>query len=350
MKRIIWLLLKQMKYGAVSMGKAKLIVFLLFVPPMMAELLTGSAPPTRFLSPLWLLIFVLLYGCGCLLIREAKVRWNLQWGVVFLAVAYAIVEEGLTTKAFFNPKWEGVGLLSGYGMYWGVQWVWTLGVTFAHATISILVPITIADHLWPQYRHVAALQRRGMLLALAGISSITVLGMLSIGDAEGSETIPFHPHPLLLTGAFVCVVLLCWLAYKSRGIIVSTDIVPLLPPSAFFLLALLVNPFFLIVPNEMVKNNVPAMTAILAELAMIALVLLFGFLQVCHRKMSARHTTALVLGFLMPWILLTPFHEFGMLGQNKTGMLPVGIVALIALLRWRRAALRNEGELLPATG
>jgi hypothetical protein len=340
-----------MKYGSVSMGKAKLIVFLLFVPAMMAELLTGNAPPVRFFSPLWLLIFVLLYGCGCLLIREAKVGWNLQWGVVFLAVAYAIVEEGLMTKAFFNPEWEGVGLLSGYGMYWGVQWVWTLGVTFAHATISILVPITIADHLWPRYRHFATLRKRGVIFALAGILSITLLGMLSIGKEEGSRTIPFHPHPLLLIGAVLCVVFLCCLAYRSRNITVSTDIVPLLHPSVFFVLACLVNPFFLFVPNEMVKNNVSAMTAILVELTMIVLVLLFGFLQMCHRKMSGRHTTALVLGFLMPWILLAPLHEFGTLTPHKngTGMLAVGIVALIALLLWRRAVLRSEGKAFTTT-
>jgi len=333
-----------MTQGTVFSGKAKLIIFLLFVPAMMAELLTGNTPPARFFSPLWLLIFVLLYGCGCLLIREAKVRWNLQWGIVFLAVAYAIVEEGLTTKAFFNPEWGGVGLLSGYGMYWGVQWVWTLGVTFAHSTTSILVPIMIAEHLWPQYRHVAALRGRGIVISFAGMATITVLGMLTMGKAEGSETIPFHPHPLLLIGAFLCVVFLCWLAYRNRSITVSTDIVPLSPPSAFFILAFLVNPFFIIVPNEMVKNNVPAMTAILVELTMIMLVLLFGFLQLCHRKMTGRHTTALVLGFLMPWILLTPLHEFGTLapGENKAGMLAVGIVALIALLLWRRAALRGE--------
>ena len=340
-----------MRHGSIYTDRTKLIVFLLFVPAMMAELLTGNAPPARFFSPLWLLIFVLLYGCGCLLVREAKVRWKLGWGVLFLAVAYAIVEEGLMTKAFFNPEWQGVGSLSGYGMYWGVQWVWTLGVTFAHATISILVPIAIADHLWPRYRHVAALRRRGVLFALAGISSITVLGMLSIGKDEGGATIPFHPDPVLLTGAMLCVVFLCWLAYRSRNISVSTDIVPLMHPSALFFLAFLVNPFFLIVPNEMVKNDVSAVIAIFAELAVIGLVLLFGFLQLCHRNMSGRHTTAVVLGFLMPWILLAPLHEFGTLSPHKNGagMLAVGIVALVALLLWRRAVLRSEPQAVTPT-
>jgi hypothetical protein len=73
--------------------------------------------------------------------------------------------------------------------------------------------------------------------------------------------------------------------------------------------------------------------------------------QLCHRKTSGRHTTALVLGFLMPWILLTPLHEFGTLapGKNGTGMFAVGIVALIALLLWRRAVLRSEGKAFTTT-
>ena len=131
----------------------------------------------------------------------------------------------------------------------------------------------------------------------------------------------------------------------------STDIVPLLHPSAFFILAFPVIPFFLIVPNEMVKNNVPAMTALVAELAVIASVVLFGFLQLCHRKMSGRRTTALVLGFLMPWILLTPLQEFGTFspGKNGTGMLAVGMVALIALLLWRGAALRRQRKAFTTT-
>ena len=90
------------------MTQAKIIIFLLFVPAMIAELLSGNAPPLRFFSPLWLLLFVLLYGCSILLIREAKARWGLQWSVLFLGVAYAILEEGITTKAIFNPNWPGL--------------------------------------------------------------------------------------------------------------------------------------------------------------------------------------------------------------------------------------------------
>jgi hypothetical protein len=327
------------------MVRAKLIAFHLLVPPMLAELLTGNVPPSRFFHPLLFLVFVLLYGCGALLIREFRVRWNLRWSILFLGIAYAVVEEGLTTKAFFNPRWQGAGLLSGYGMYWGVQWVWLLGVTFSHATLSTLVPITMADGLWPECRHTAVLGRRGVLLSMTAVLLVCVLGMLAVGTAEGDRTVPFHPQPWLLVAAALCVVLCCWLAYRFRNSEVETSAVPLMHPGVFFILGFLTLPFFLIVPNAMVTNGASGLSAALVELAFITLVMLFVFFQLSHRAIRRRHTTALVVGFLMPLILLTPLHEFHESftpGKNGTGMVVVGSVALVALCLWRRAAMARE--------
>jgi len=83
--------------------ESKLLLTLLFLSPAMGELLSGSAPPQQFFNPIMLFTFILLYGCGTVLIREARARWNLQWSVLFLAVAYGIVEEGLLVKSYFNP-------------------------------------------------------------------------------------------------------------------------------------------------------------------------------------------------------------------------------------------------------
>jgi len=325
----------------------RIILFLLVIPPMLAELLTGNAPPLRFFNPLMFTAFVLLYGCASLLIREFRARWKLGWRILFLGVAYAIVEEGLTTKAFFNPKWQGAGALAGYGMYLGVQWVWTLGVAFTHATLSSTIPVIMAEHLWPECRNALVLGKRGFGMPLSGLLMVTLLGMLTIGTAEGNRTIPFHPHPMLLTAAAASVIVLCWLAYRCRDLEISSTAVPLLPPGVFFLLAGLVEPFFLIVPNVMVARGASGESAILVELALIALALLFAFFQLCHRHVTRRHTTALILGFVMPWILLAPLHEFHRKfahGRNGTGMLAVGVIALVALLLWRRAALNKVAQ------
>ena len=83
--------------------ETKIVVSLLLLSPALGELLPGSAPPLVFFNPITLLTLVLLYGCGTLLIREAKARWKLQWSVVFLAAAYGIVAEGILVKSFFNP-------------------------------------------------------------------------------------------------------------------------------------------------------------------------------------------------------------------------------------------------------
>jgi len=152
--------------------ETKILISLLFLPPALGELLSGSTPPLQFFNPISLLILVSLYGCGTLLIREAKARWKLQWSVILLAVAYSIIEEGIMVQSFFNPGWEDLGILSGYGMYFGVQWPWTIMLILFHATISTLIPIAIVDLLWPKYKDVPLLKKRGLILAFAGISSV----------------------------------------------------------------------------------------------------------------------------------------------------------------------------------
>jgi len=317
---------------------------------MLGELLSGNSPPLRFFSPGWLLIFVLLYGCGTLLVREAAARWQLQWSVLFLAVAYGIVEEGLTTKAIFNPRWHGTGMLSGYGMYVGVQWVWAIGVTFFHATVSTMIPIAIVEHLWPSSRHSPLLGKTGLGFAFGGFATITILGMLSIGTAEGERTIPFFPRTPLLAVAFAAVVLLCWLAYRFRGREMRTGALPLIPPVCFGLAGFFGQAFFLVIPNEMVKQGVQGATAVAVELTVVCLALAFVFIQLCHHGVTVRHTTALVIGSLMPYILLTPVHEYlwkSSPANPNTGVLAVGIVAAALLFVWREAAIGKDRQVQP---
>ena len=68
--------------------ESKIFIFLILLSPALGELLSSSSPPGEFFNPLTLLMLILLYGFGALLIRELRVRWNLQWSIIFLAVAY----------------------------------------------------------------------------------------------------------------------------------------------------------------------------------------------------------------------------------------------------------------------
>jgi hypothetical protein len=97
------------------MSKPKLIiVFLMFLSPALGELLSSSTPPFKFFNPLALAVLMSFYGGGTLLIREARTRWDLHWPVLFLAVAYGILEEGTMMQSFFNPNHAGTADQAGH--------------------------------------------------------------------------------------------------------------------------------------------------------------------------------------------------------------------------------------------
>lgn len=320
------------------------MILLLFLPPALGELLSGSAPPLQFFNPIVLLLLVLLYGCGTLLIREAKVRWKMQWSVIFLAVAYGIVEEGLLVKSFFNPGWVDLGELSAYGTYLGVQWPWTIMLTLYHATLSTLIPIAIAELMWPRYKDVPLLRKRGLILSSAGISLVTIWGLIFMGTPVGDKMIPYYPNPWLLIGGFAVVVLLIRLAKKYRENRVATNKLFLFPPFIFGILGFLFMLSALIVPGSLAQAQVPASITILVQFVGVALVLLFVFYQIYHQNITKRHIISLIFGSILFFILLTPVQEFvaGINPDPTQGMSAVGIISLILLIIWRHIALKNE--------
>jgi hypothetical protein len=185
-----------------------------------------------------------------------------------------------------------------------------------------------------------------MALCVGGILFSAGKEAIFAGDPEAQPE-PFSPRPLLMAGAIGSVIVLCWLAHLFRNGRAAMGTFRLLRPKWFFGLAFLVVPFFIIVPNEMKSHGLPGVAAILVEVAALALLLFFALFQLWHRDVTSRHVTALVIGFLMPFVLLTPVHEFTRVfgqGKDRSGMLIVGVTALCLLLLWRRWVLKREGE------
>jgi len=81
--------------------------------PIIVELLSGSAPPAEFFHPVSFWILSILYGGGAILICELKIRWQQGWlSLLVLGATYAIIEEGLMVKSFFDPTWVDLGASS----------------------------------------------------------------------------------------------------------------------------------------------------------------------------------------------------------------------------------------------
>lgn len=169
------------------------VTFLL--APVVGELLSSSAPLPGFLV-VWLPL-ALLYGCGVLIVRELAVRWGSGWwGIALLGAAYGIVEEGLVTRAFFDPAWEDLGALATFGRDGGINWLWALQLTVFHAAISVGATLLFVRILFPHRWEEPWLSRRGMGWCFVGIAAWLAAGFAAY--RPGAE-------PLVLTVAVVAL-------------------------------------------------------------------------------------------------------------------------------------------------
>lgn len=278
-------------------------------------------------------MLVLMYGCGTVLIRELSVRWKMQWSVMFLAVAYGIIEEGITTKAFFNPGWT-VSSLSGYGMYGGVQWPLTVLLLVYHAILSTLIPIALINLRWPEYAAVPILGKRGMIINGCGLAGVVLIGLCFSGAKVGEKMIPFHldPIPLLLTT--ISVFILGYLAYFFKNSVFRTRRTSIFPSHIFGIAGFMTQGVNVWFPYFLASLKVPPLVTIIFQLMTVVAILWFVFFQLLHQDCTRRHTVALCFGSIMHWIILTPMLELTQ--PSSRGLLVIGLISLILLVQWRR--------------
>jgi len=167
------------------------VPLLLFLSPAIGELLSGSSPPSQFFNPIVSLLLVGLYGCGAVLVREFAFHSRLNLvGLMLLGCAYGIIEEGLMCKSFFNPHWGDLGFLNTYGRNGGINWLWSLGLTFYHATVSIMAPILLVQALFREEAHRPWLRRRGLIAVSTVFFLDTLLGFVAF------DSLPFDTTEL----------------------------------------------------------------------------------------------------------------------------------------------------------
>jgi hypothetical protein len=148
---------------------------LALLAPFIAEFLFGATPVSRLGGFLFL---VLLYGGGAVLIRElVRRRRTTGWGrIAVLGAAYALIEEGIAVQSFFNPDLFQAAAIGGRAL--GVNWVWSEWTVGYHILWSLLIPILLAELLFPSQRTEPWLKIGGMAVAGACFTlGVTVIGI-----------------------------------------------------------------------------------------------------------------------------------------------------------------------------
>src|SRR5262245_25092844 len=167
------------------------VLVLFMLSPLVAEVLLGATTLSRIGG---LLPTSLLYGGGAVLIRELARRRVPGWGAIaLLGAAYGIVEEGLAIGSLFNPDLFNAGLLGGRAL--GVNWVWSEWTLGYHVVWSILIPILLAELLFPARRAEPWLGRTGLIVACV----VYAVGVLAIWAIFHFVITPDFHTPVTLT-------------------------------------------------------------------------------------------------------------------------------------------------------
>jgi hypothetical protein len=326
------------------------VIALFVLAPIVAEVLLGATPISHIggLVPL-----SLLYGGGAVLIRELARRRSGGWArIALLGVAYAIVEEGLAIQSFFNPDLFQAGLLGGRAF--GVNWVWTEWTVGYHVLWSIIIPILLAELLFPARRAEPWLGKAGVVAAAVAYA----LGALAIAVIFRRAVAPDFQAPAgLMVGAALlaaglAALALGWPAKHTAASPTTTTLDAAVAeptmqirrgPSPWLvaLVALLmaVAWFGLFALPDALHDGALALAAMLGELALAgAAAALLAWWSLPGKPWSALHRLAIVCGALPVStafsFLVTAGSPVDQLGQGVAGII-AGV--LLALFAWRLA-------------
>jgi hypothetical protein len=312
------------------------VIVLAVVTPIVAELLSSSAPPRLFFVPWILALFVLFYGSSAVLIRELAERWQCGWaGILLMGAAFGILQEGCATRAFFDPAWRSLGPLVEQGRWAGVNWIWMFDAILYHATFSAAIPILLTYQFFPAAQNQTWLSRTSLCV----VAAMFVLAV-TVFVRAGSK----YPAPKgYLAGCWLAVAAMTLLARRvrvpgferSRG-----DVAPLwFGLLGFAATAGLVTQIY-VIPRY-------APTAVTA-VALIVLATLTGFLLLRWTSAGAwtrAQQFGLVSGALGCFGLMDILQEFNRTrSDNPAGISLVGLFTLIGLLFMARQFRRTNSS------
>ncbi len=284
----------------------------------------------EFINPISLIVLTLLYGGGALLIRELNARWKLGWGIIFLLISYGIIEEGLMVQSFFNPGWEDLNALSGYGTYFGVQWSWTIMLVIFHGTMSTFIPILITEISWPEYKYRPILGKKGLIFFICSFTAVFLWGLISIGFSKNYSGI-YKPDITTLVLTFILVAGLVFGAYLSRKVKLNFKKIYILPVFLFGLIGFLFQATNLLLTNFLAFLNIRAEITLTVQALLFILLILFLVLQIFNKDAKKKHLISFIYGSILFWILLTPILEFN---EGDRGILYIGAIGLLLLSLW----------------
>ena len=181
---------------------------LFFLAPLVAEYLLGDLPLVAIAA---MIALAPMYGGGAILIRELVRRTGRGWPTfILLALAYAVMEEGLVSTTLFDPHYIGLSLIAyGYIPTLGTAFPWLIFVLSIHVIWSMAVPIGLTEALFYETEQKPWLGKIGLTL------SAVLLAFGSIAGAHFQRTKdPFRETSPEIVAMMIVILLLVIVAFR----------------------------------------------------------------------------------------------------------------------------------------
>lgn len=310
-------------------------VFTLYLlSPLIAEYLSGSMSMAQLGG---LLLMVPFYGSGAVLVREISRRSGRGWlALPFLALAFAIVEEGIVDQSLFNAHFLGLHLSAfGYLPGLGISAVWTANVLGIHILWSIGVPVALTELLFASRRTQPWLGNIGLSVVAVIYAAISVLATLFMAEHEHFWAAPaqFAAAALaaLVAVGLAFVLPKSWMKPKTRALPASlVGIVAFVAGSAFVLVYVM-GSFVWHSPWQAVAGGL---------LAILLVILGCGIAAQRSAGWTDWHRFAATAGGLLVYCWSgfgTDAALHGTAARGAHAGLVVALLAVLALAGWRTA-------------
>jgi hypothetical protein len=332
---------------------------LIFLSPIVGEMISGSTPPLLFVQPFALIFLPAMYGAWALLTHEVIARRHLGWGnALLLGAAFGVFQEALVVQTWFNyvspqsPSHDG----GTYGLVAGTSLDWALNLTIYHTVVSITVPLMLLAVFFPRRAPLPWLGPRRIVLVTLWM--LLLCGALAVNAAfkqfasDGYSGPPLIPY--LLAAAFMLLLILLGVFVRIPAPRPNpAKRAPRLWTARLVYCGYMV--LFFACSVVLPATGTPVVAA------MAIMLLLFASALWRVRSWSAcvgwneRHLLSIAIGVILYFTFIWgPLVEFILHLPARTGMTLVNLLIVAALLifdqRLKRRLARQDEATPPPTG